>query len=233
LVGDGTTEDAVIRFKDRGEIKRQVGGKGELATFSPGAWTNEEIMQVDASFADLQAATGNTKLLKTSNGGELTYYRNGSQQGGSFTSGGWNTGGRSITLVDQTFSQGDAWLAQVVFHEHAHNFDDENQSWDEWKQISGWKSVPADTTSVSANATTSGDGKWTYTGDQNQFARSYGTYNPREDFATYFAKIMMDDTNRTFDGNTYNARSGRWFSSDGNLMAEKTQFMRDWLSRLA
>ena len=239
VVRNGNAEDAVIRFLDKGKFKTKVFGR--KAHFSPGAWSNKEIMRVDEVFADLQKATGNTNLLKTADGGEITYTRNGSQEGGRLVNGlnkSYEVDGKygnQIMLFDKTFRQGDRF-AQTIFHEHAHNFDTRNPNWEQWKQISGWEKRPA--FYVPENTTLSGDGWWTYTGDPSQFARRYGTSNPREDFATYFAKIMMDDANRTYYGSTYKnwslkEGSGRWFASKGSLMAEKTQFMRDWLSRLA
>ena len=89
------------------------------------------------------------------------------------------------------------WLLQVVYHEIAHNFDNENSRWNEWKDISGWRSSFFWFWEDSSEYTTSTDGDWAFE-NGSQFARNYGRFNPYEDFATYFAKTMMEDTGRNF-----------------------------------
>ena len=68
--------------------------------------------------------------------------------------------------------------------------------------------------------TESTDGDWWYQSSAT-FARNYGRTNPMEDFATYFAKVMMED-----NGMDYNEGSG------GGSVASKDAFFDAFFASL-
>lgn len=216
---DKSNIDAKINFRH---------GEGDTFNFSGGRWaeiqdgtfTPSEIEQVDESLAFLHHQVGNTKLLKRKGGGEITIQRLGAQTDGNFSVGGINSGGSLITVLDATFAGSQENLNRIMFHEVGHNWDDENDNWDDWKDISNWTGFlwPWEST---AGLTGSTDGDWWHDSSAT-FARNYGRTNPMEDFATYFAKVMMED-----NGMTYNGGSG------GGTSAAKEQFMDDFFASLA
>ena len=192
-VSDKTSADAVLRFSN--------GPAGVVCgeQLAAGRWTDAEIELIDKALAAIQERSGSTDLLKKSNGSEIEFVRYGEQL--SVTNlriGGCNSGGR-IGLVDATFSHGDSWVQQVVFHEIAHNWDRENPNWNQFLALTAWESIAGAGSAEVADRTASGelsvsrDGKWAYdSGADNTFARTYGTTNPYEDFATTFAASFMD-----------------------------------------
>ena len=204
--------DALIKFQDGEEVYQEV-SNGTWYWVDNGSFTEDEVVKVDESLRTLHHMTGNTRMLKKANGGELIFERMGERKG-TFAVAGLNGGGR-IALMDATFDSGDDWLAQVVIHEIGHNWDDENPEWNKWKGISGWtKTLKGDKEQYNQ----SGDGKWLYK-DNAVFARNYGSFNPKEDFATYFTKVVMDDNGWSFDN----------FGSGGTDPL-KEQFMRDFIN---
>lgn len=199
---DKHSNDAKINFEHGEGREFNFEGLGN-SIIDDGTFTPAEIELVDESLEDLHRQTGNAKLLKRKNGNEITFRRLGAQIGGSFNLGGVNSGD-VITLLDASFDSGSDWLAQVVFHEVGHNWDNENDNWNQWKNISGWRE------SWASGHTLSGDGQWYHDSDAT-FARNYGKSNPREDFATYFAKVMMDDNGLTYGGSGSNATKEQFF----------------------
>jgi hypothetical protein len=213
---DRASSDARVNF-EHGEGRRFDFSGGRWSELADGAFTDAEIERVDQALADLHHQTHNTKLLKQAGGGELLFERLGPQIDGNFNVGGINSGGSKIILLDASFTS-DNWLAQVVFHEVGHNWDDENANWGDWKNISGWRNFFWFWESKDAY-TESGDGEWWYL-DGTTFASNYAKTNPKEDFAEYFAKVMMED-------------SGRNFSAGGeNTNAAKQEFMDDFFASL-
>jgi Ca2+-binding RTX toxin-like protein len=195
-IQDLGSRDARVNFQNAAGRRFDFSGD-KWTEFAAGSFTPEEIERVDAALVDLHRKTGNTTLLKRENGDELVFSRLGAITGGNFNAAGVN-GSNQIWLVDGSLDGGDDWLAQVVFHEVGHNWDNDNDRWGDWKDISGWKDFFWPWESKSGY-TLSTDEDWWYT-DGSTFARDYGKTNPYEDFATYFAKVMMDDTGRTFAG---------------------------------
>jgi len=215
---DKSSRDAKVNFQ-HGEGKTFDFGELGTSVMDDGEFTHAEIEEVDESLAMLHHQIGNTKLLKTAGGGEVTFERLGPQLGGDFSLGGVNSGGSKITLVDGSFDPGSDWLHQVVFHEIAHNWDGENADWDEWKDISGWEKDSWWPWQDTTGKDLSGDKDW-YHDSSATFARDYGKTNPYEDFATYFAKVMMDDNGLSFGGS-------------GASNAAKEAFMDDFFASLA
>ena len=229
-ISDLNSNDARINFTN-GEQRRFNFSGDNWTEFGAGEFTNAEIELIDIALGDLHQKTGNTSLLKTNSlfNNQLTFERLGARIDGNFNAAGVNASGK-IILVDPTFDgDGDGilnnsvsdedWLMQVVHHEVAHNFDNENTRWNEWKEISGWRSSNFWFWEDSSDYTTSDDGDWAFLSD-SVFARDYGKFNPYEDFATYFAKTMMEDTDRNYRGGS-------------SVNAEKAQFMDEFFAELA
>ncbi len=189
--------DAKINFQN-GKAKNFESSGGRWAYFADGSFTDAEFGRIDQSLAQVHAITGNTRLLKRANGAELEFTRFGPKIKGApnFEPSGYNNSQTGeVSLMDRAFEQGDDWLAQTVIHEIGHNFDDENTDWSQWKNISGWrKTLGHDKDEYEV----SGSGTW-YHKKSAIFARTYGKYEPKEDFATYFAKIVMQDSDFTYN----------------------------------
>lgn len=191
-IGMTTADDILDRNNNDAKINFRH-GEGQTFNFSGGRWsevaggtfTQDEIQDVDESLEDLHRKTGNTKLLKRKNGDQITIQRLGAQTDGNFNLGGVNSGDL-ITLLDASFDGGIEKLSRIMFHEIGHNWDNENDNWDAFKGLSGWRQSSA------PGYTQSTDGDWWYQSSAT-FARNYGKTNPMEDFATYFAKVMMED----------------------------------------
>jgi hypothetical protein len=112
-----------------------------ILTFKKGTkdWDPAEIQRVDKAFAILHEKTGNTTLLKLSNGGGLTFERLGQE---AFS--GSNDSKGLIGLTDGGLSGKETWQLGNVAHEIAHNWDEgaENrQIWSSFKALSDWAPV--------------------------------------------------------------------------------------------
>jgi Ca2+-binding RTX toxin-like protein len=132
VIKDLTATDARITFVNGEQTTKKFGGQDGEYTFAAGAWIDSDIETVDSGFMVLTQATGNTRLLKKFNKGELKFVRHGpliSSTGGSFSAAASNGGG--VISFYQTPSVG------TVFHEIGHNFDEEFD-FDGWKLFSGW-----------------------------------------------------------------------------------------------
>src|SRR5262249_39548527 len=89
---DLTSADAPIHFGDTLPAERNVDGFGNIK-FAAGAWTEQEIEKVDVALGNLHRQLGNTRLLKTANGGELFFFRLGDQLSGDVQILGRNSNG--------------------------------------------------------------------------------------------------------------------------------------------
>lgn len=143
-------------------------------------WTDQQIEQTDAGLAFLHGLTNNTKLLKLSNGQEVTFQRVLSL--GEYAAANNNSG--RIRIADSAFDPTGRTPAEAVIHEMGHNWDTEQgASWGNWLNLSGWR-LHASLYAVDGYVL-SGDGQWEYrTTDGNSFWRNYGKTNPREDWST-------------------------------------------------
>jgi hypothetical protein len=177
-----TAEDAVVFFRDDGEQWALLGSNMGLVQYSAGSWTDAQIESVDKALATLQDQTGNTRLLKTSGGGSLTFHKAGSADGDPAR--GWNSGGGTITLTNSGTST-DLRTRSTTIHEIAHNWDEESPFYTGWLALSGWeRNIPILHDFFPPDGKVkSGDGGWWHN-ENAQFARSYGAMNPLEDFAT-------------------------------------------------
>jgi hypothetical protein len=213
---DRNSNDAVISFHN-GQARRKSCEDNKSERYASGSFTNEDIERIDEALADLHHQTRNTKLLKRANGQAFSFERLGSRTSGTCRVGtlGWNSdANRKITLVDGAFTS-PIPLSQIVFHEVGHNWENENAKWHSWKKISGWRS------SSKRGYVASTDGDWFHKRSAT-FARNYGKTNPYEDFATYFAKVMMDDSGRTYEDDR-----------TGSTNTKKERFMDTFFASLA
>ncbi len=232
---DAAANDSESEFKDDGSIDviidfddsnaRNLTLNGQAVTAQAGTWSESDVLRVDNAFAIMVQRTGNNVLLERKNGARITFERVGNivdGMGNVTGFGGWNENNGRIAIAQPRFSN-DNSLHRVVYHEIAHNWDDENDDWGDFLALSGWRRnnwinqwlFPKEDDELD-----SGDGEWWYD-DTSGFARSYGTWNPREDFATSFAYYFMDyEPGRTWD-----------FSVIGSITS-KQNFMRNFLNSI-
>jgi hypothetical protein len=178
-VKDADRSDAVITFRN---VTR--------------AWSDSEIVAVDQGLALLHNRTGNTRLLKLSNGGGLTFQRlTVLPQHPQAPADNDSLG--NIRFADIQFTINRAVTPSVVVHEIGHNWDEqrENPFVDSFRAQSGWISTPTGTTPLYR----SNDGQWFY-GQNATFARHYGRTNPFEDFATTIEVAFGMPTEQRIDG---------------------------------
>lgn len=187
-VMDRAAEDAVVHFRC----------SFDWPTLTAHTWSDSEIQDVmDPALGKLVARTNNTRLLKLSNGGELTFQRFGSLGtigSTGLTEAGDNNSQGLIRIADPTFSAGSGPAMTVVIHELGHNWDEssENPIVGQFRSLSGWTAYPLWLIGKLPGDTVSGDGQWQYvTG--TPFLRTYSQYNPYEDFADSF-EATIDGT---------------------------------------
>ena len=167
------------------------------------------------ALAALHHRASDTDLLKTSDGDQISFYRVGTSSNGSIL--GWNDGDDVYVTENAMDSDGDGVTAQsgdihdihcLVFHEIGHYWDKEHGNWSDWKQLSGW-----------SYGLFSG---WTHDGTSG-FARAYGETEPKEDFATVFAKVMQQYNGATYDYQSTGVASG---------LQDKEDHINDFLDNL-
>jgi hypothetical protein len=157
--------------------------------------------------------TGNTKLLKTDWGFEVTFERF------SGNGRGFNSGGR-IALTDMQFDNGDTWLRGYVLHEVGHNWDTENPHWNTFKTLSGWtESGSNPNASIFDRA---GDGSNWFHLESADFASDYAKNNPYEDFSESFSAYFMKKAGWS------------WYNDGGGADAipDKIELIGDWVDSL-
>lgn len=182
-------DDARIVFEDGARTWEYL--FGEWQQYDAGAWTDGEIIQADAGLKYLHERTGNNRLLESADSDELTYVRQGRRLSeAQHVAGGWNEGAGRQAITDHGIDDVDV----VVVHEIAHNWDKPEEAGlvSVFRVGSDWRTTPTDTHTVSQ------DGQWYYrTSSSGTFARIYGTYNPREDWATTWEAIYARDRGDT------------------------------------
>jgi hypothetical protein len=216
VLEDLDDNDARINFENGAGGRFDFSG-GAWSEFAAGSFSDAEIELVDQALGHMHRKTGNTALLKKASGEEILFQRFGAQIDGNFNAAGINSP-NVITFVDATFDDDEDWVSQVVYHEIGHNFDSENPDWEGWKDLSDWRQFAsgADTTGY----TQSTDGQWWFENGA-QFSRNYGKRNPKEDFATSFAKYFMDEAGRDYSG------------AGEQYVASKMDFLDDFFASLA
>ena len=210
---DVKSEDAKLQFKS--------GDKD---------WTEDEIELIDEALAVLHRATGDDTLLETSGGSKLKFARSTSHSNPDVTAEN-NSALNKITFFDHAFDISPDRLQQTLFHEIGHNWDNENDGWDEFKDISGWTWTLFDTSpgseySESYSSTGVSDDHWWYL-TETEFSREYGSNKPHDDFAEIFALYFCDEMNIDYDD-----ESGETNEETINRVQEKHDFVEDWVSTL-
>ena len=204
VISDQRPEDAVIRFQNSTTAVNDT-DDGVAFTWAAASWTDSDILKVDKALTNLHHINGNARLLQQQIGGKAvdqTFIRLGEASIDTSIAA-WNSGNGTMSYPNNTFTS-DAWLYQVIYHEVGHNWDevDENPYTKPFHNLSGWVEgdpgttrptyflgIPIGTESTHLASTQDGD-NWYYHRDAD-FARDYGKFNPREDFATSFAYYFM------------------------------------------
>lgn len=202
VVLDRSSQDAHIQFVNAAE--------GWLFSLSgwrytaAGNWTANEIEIVDQALGALMARTGNTDLLKTPEGDDLTFLRRGttlwSTSGTEFN--GVNHLNGSITLGNNTFSD-EAWAVQTTLHEVAHN----------------WHGADFFNDFRDAHNTTAAE----------DFHTDYARTNAEEDLGETWAFAIMDWANENMDELLWESRS---FQDDFTNDMNHDQVRRDISDKL-
>jgi hypothetical protein len=169
-----SASDAVLNFRD---------GTGR-------AWTYAEIDDVDRAFETLHRETGNTTLLKLSNGGQMTFERLEKSEFDANALGDNDSAGK-VRLFDAWANADKTLRRWVVIHEIGHNWDTENPNWEEFKKVSDWTQTnpnPVDGAATHTSRTAYNE-TWFYKTD-TAFASNYARTHPMEDFAESFASYF-------------------------------------------
>ena len=180
--GDGTADadasDAVITFRDGNR-----------------RWSDAEIIAVDSGLGWLHARTGNTRMLKLSSGGNLSFERNSSLPSGPGALADNDSAGH-LRFADILFTTHRSLITSTVAHELAHNWDDasENPYIASFRSQSGWTQGP-----YNSQLAVSTDRLWQYNRNAT-FARDYGRTNPLEDFATTIEVLVGQPAGQNISG---------------------------------
>jgi hypothetical protein len=158
------------------------------------AWTMGEIQNVDAGFARLHNATGNTKLLKTGGGGGVTLERNPQDV----------RPGIAADMNDSGFMRvfgtapSQSWAPELMVHELGHLKDEqsENPFVDEFRALSGWVANPTNTSGLTQGNDTDpntpgNQNPWWYRTGAS-FPTNYSRTNPFEDFSESLADYFYN-----------------------------------------
>ena len=200
-ISDKTSADAKVVFRDSPALTgKKFTGQSGTHSFQAGFWDNGQVERVDVALANLHRHVGNTKLLKTAGGSEMSFLAVGPQTSSGFQAGGWNEGTR-IAFVDLP-NISTTYLQRTVYHEFGHNWDStsENSHASAFRAVSGWVEWPGgpffpNTPPASFGLTASsgvGD-RWYYlTSAAGTFARNYGKTNPFEDMATTWEAYFVN-----------------------------------------
>lgn len=195
-ITDKSAGDSVTHFRNLEQKTLDLQGIAE-ANFAAGDWTDANIEAIDEALRTLHQLTGNTKLLKTSSGGELVFERAGSplnQLDITEPIAGWNSGNGFITFMHNGLFN-NAAARMTTYRMIAHNWDEahENGRIPGFRQLSGWRQGGG------TGLTQGRDGSnWHYL-NGSKFARNYGRFNPLEDFATTWESYF----DRRFHNNEY------------------------------
>lgn len=203
-------EDAVIPFVDAPILD------ADATSYRAGAWSEADVIRVDAALRNLHAQLGNTRLLERSDGTSMTF----SAQGLPIVETGkaaWNSGG-AITIVDPA-GHDDTGLVNLVYREVGHNWDDprENRRAIGFRRLSGW--VVSETSPGDTHQRHGDEGSWWYVRG-TAFAVEYGKADPFEDYATVFAKYFMERYHVGVGGYGYTTPVPRKFANLERLFAD-------------
>jgi Ca2+-binding RTX toxin-like protein len=236
LVRPGDSVTDLSENDARLHILDSPGFDTSLGSATAGAWTEQQVIQVDHALEILQSRVGGPALLKTPTGGELELHRIG-------------TTDQTLVEVD---TPGQLWFPHAVFTGPAARVDAAvfrqiAYGWydavgADWQSEFGWTQTPPggeksrgnepqlppkdipflppgaiiDTSGMSY--VQSGDGQWYYP-EGMAFADPDGHWNPREDFATAFAAYFLDYSGQPHPLSGWGAQ----------LIPAKTQYLHQWL----
>jgi Ca2+-binding RTX toxin-like protein len=212
-LNDLSGNDAKINLEDG--VEKTIPLEGEDEVYETKSWTHDDVERLDAALAVLHRVVGNTTLLKTNWGWEITFARYGGRARG------YNSGGH-ITLTDKQFEPSNGsenYLRAYVLHEVGHNWDDENPFWQEFLDLSDWTSSdPNDDDFEKAEHY-----NWWYRKSAD-FAKGYAKNSPYDDFAESFAAYFMDQAGWV----------GGYFSASGGAAAipDKIELIDNWVISL-
>ena len=221
--------DARIDFLQGDSTTANLGSNVGQVSVSSGTWSEAEVEIIDQAFTAMVQLTGNTRLLEKSNGGRVTFTRNGDLTSPDPADStkvvenlnvlGWNGSG-SIVLVNNAFEGSVNLLFATAIHELGHNWDDdaENKFVDEFREVSDWHFEVVQGTFNAAEQTPAQDSGWNnwWFDPGSQFVRNYAKMNPREDFAVSFAAYIMVemDVDYSLDSETNASLSARMRTND-------------------
>lgn len=215
-IADQAAADARLVFRDSPALSGET-FTGQTGTFSfaAGNWADRDIEEADVALGNLHRHIGNTRLLETAGGGEITFLAVGVQApGNSFEVGGWNNDDGEIALVNPA-GMAPVKIQRITYHEIGHNWDEgtENAYADAFRTHSGW--IERDNAPAGFTAS-SGDGdKWYYrTSAGGTFARDYGKTNPNEDMATTWEAYFIYAYHGEVSDKVLTAHAGKWESID-------------------
>ncbi len=189
-----------------GDIVRHVGSDDARISFTDGdkAWNDEEIIALDQGLARLVERTGNTRLLRLSNLGQLRILRVVSIPQGYPAD---NNDAGVIRFANPAFENATpAWY--ILIHEIGHNWDSvqENRAANAFSILSGWIENPSRREQIHRiqgeddDRTTPGNqNRWWYKNGSN-FVSRYARTNPKEDFAeTLVATFLTSSRYKPLD----------------------------------
>ncbi|WP_165440609.1 calcium-binding protein [Rubripirellula amarantea] len=199
-VMDLSSDDVQIDFiNPTADEQFRLGSNIGSVTAEASTWDDDTVEKIDDALQMMFDATNNNALLQKANGDRVNFARYGelTEADGDINTNvlGWNGDG-NIVIIDNAIDRGR--INETVIHELAHNFDEQDENIfvnvfraaGSWTTRFRWQST--------AGLTQADDDRWSNwyfnSGEEDAFAREYGTMNPLEDFATSVtAKILSDN----------------------------------------
>ncbi|MCA9129993.1 MAG: hypothetical protein KDB22_23055 [Planctomycetales bacterium] len=207
VVDDKSSEDVAIYLTDALAVNNQrLDGFGtQQFSFTAGMWTQSEIQRLDGAFNSMHQATGNTRLLKKSDGSEITISRIGAKTQGTAVIGAWNNGDSNTITLTNNGAANTNTLLSTIYHEFGHNWDEGTENAfivgaGGFLSLSEW--IEADDRPTTHHTGSTGIGDTWWHSIYANFARSYGRLNPFEDYATTWETYFMDKFHGTTLNNT-------------------------------
>lgn len=178
LQGDAGADRFLI-LGDRAAMADLVAEDARLMFKSSNAdWSLDEIMQVDMALQKLHLRTGNTRLLKLSDGSVQTFLRSDGYWGANVLAANNSQGTIWVNTLAFTTNQSVIPVWSSVIHEIGHNWDtpQENTSIGSFQSLSDWRF-----------SSTTG---WTHASNAS-FVSWYAAYSPLEDFSETLASTFL------------------------------------------
>jgi len=228
---DGGRHDDRLLWQSGDTIRNQSIRDAKI-TFDDGDanWIESEIEAVDVALQTLHDTTGNTTLLKTLYGVNLTFKRMGESNGGGCSGSilasndNWGT----LKFYQELFN-GCTSIAQAVFHEIGHNWDDEVPLFGNFEALSGWTRTDQSGDSAFSPGTNPDDEWWFRS--SSSFASEYGKWDPHEDFAEIVALYFMNEAGLGFDDQVFSTAED--MANNAVIIAsvqEKYDLLDSWIA---